>query len=564
MMTTSSLVRLMLISAILFLVPNICTSAPHANKHHHEDSLLARAALSTTPLSPSATPSGTVDLYSVFLSGSASPCSGTACATATPPGSPGRCPSENNTSHSLTVEADVYTVICDVDFVDQNIYPFVLATSFEACLTQCVQFNSRSTNELSRCVGFVYAPDRVHDADDCYLKSSLNSAISATISLIGATLGSGTSTTRSWKSTSSPGKTLFIFSFTMDRCRRILANLCPAVQLSLAPTISASLAFAEVSTLQDAAAVRQTIKVPSVSNVKLHGPSKNTPTTQYIAHPPASPIKLASSVLVPGINSDLTNEYQIAGDTGTLTSSLVQASLADLSVVPHLSRDGGKGGEINGTHIFIFCDTAGFTTANASHNGDMVSFVSSSVAVDLGMDGLNGEALTLVDGIGEWQDDVGRLRGYAPMTTGEEAFNIALSGDGYRYALWPETSLIPLNSTHSIQYASLVYDEVNMTTQAAAFTSLGTSLLTVWVDPDYGPAAERTVNRLFSQDDVAWGSMGGIRAWGSTGVGGTDGKVYVFGKAARDEGLLLARTTPSNIADRSQVWFCPERVLCYS
>ena len=143
------------------------------------------------------------------------------------------------------------------------------------------------------------------------------------------------------------------------------------------------------------------------------------------------------------------------------------------------------------------------------------------------------------------------------MTTGEEAFNVALSGDGYRYAVWPETSLIPLNTTHSIQYASLVYDQVNMNTQVVTFTSLGNTLLTVWVDPSYGPAAQQTVNRLFNQCEVAWGSMGGIQAWGSSGVGSLDGKVYVFGKSETDEGLLLGRTVASGIADRSQVLQLP-------
>jgi hypothetical protein len=95
---------------------------------------------------------------------------------------------------------------------------------------------------------------------------------------------------------------------------------------------------------------------------------------------------------------------------------------------------------------------------------------------------------------------------------GEEALNIALSGNGYRYAVLPETSLIPFSKTHSIQYASLVYDEVNMTAQAATFTSLGNTLLTVWVDPTYGPVAQRTANRLFNQDEAAWGSASGIQA----------------------------------------------------
>lgn len=85
-------------------------------------------------------------------------------------------------------------------------------------------------------------------------------------------------------------------------------------------------------------------------------------------------------------------------------------------------------------------------TNNETYQGSMVGFV----ALDAGMKGLGGDALTLVDGIGEWQDDVGRLRRYAPMTLGEEAFTIALSGNGHRYAVWPETSLIPLNKSQSI------------------------------------------------------------------------------------------------------------------
>lgn len=316
---------------------------------------------------------------------------------------------------------------------------------------------------------------------------------------------------------------------------------------------SLSLAPIQTDAAQASPNAPEQITIPTVSNTQMHGPSENNPTTQYVDHPPASPIKLASSILMPGINTDLISGYSIAGDTGTLINSRSEVTFSDLSVIPHLSRDGGKGGEINGTHIFIFCDTAGFTTSNATHNGIMVSFVSSSVAVDSGMNGLDGNALSLVDEIGEWQDNVGRLRGYAPMTTGEEAFNVNLSGNGYRYAIWPETSLIPLNATHSIQYASLVYDAVDMATQAANFTTLGNTLLTVWVDPLYGPVAQRTVNQLFDENEVPWGSVGGIRSWGSQGVGSPDGMVYAFGAVESDEGLLLSRTTPTGIADRSQV-----------
>ena len=299
--------------------------------------------------------------------------------------------------------------------------------------------------------------------------------------------------------------------------------------------------------------------MPRVASASVNGASVNNPTNQWVDHKPASPIKLAQNLLVPGINADLSSVYPVASDTGSWTSntSLLELLLVNLSVIPHLSRDGGKGGEINGSQIFIFCDTAGFTTTNDTHKGDMVSFVSSSVAVDSGMNGLRGKALSLVDDIGEWQDDVGRLRGFAPMTTGEEAFNIALSGDGHRYAVWPESSLIPLNNTHSILYASLVYDEVDMATQAANFTTIGNTLLTVWVDEKYGPVAQRTVNRLFNQGEVTWGSVGGIRSWGSSGIGGTDGMVYLFGQV--EKGVLLARTAPDRLEDRSSVrtWKIP-------
>ena len=55
---------------------------------------------------------------------------------------------------------------------------------------------------------------------------------------------------------------------------------------------------------------------------------------------------------------------------------------------------------------------------------------------------------------------------------------------------------------------------------------------------------------MFSQDEVQWGSIGGIRSWGSSGVGGTDGRVYLFGLTSA--GLLLARTSPASVVDRSQ------------
>jgi hypothetical protein len=94
-------------------------------------------------------------------------------------------------------------------------------------------------------------------------------------------------------------------------------------------------------------------------------------------------MKLDDNLLKPGINCDLITEFEIAGDTGPLTpnSSPLQDKLVDLSVIPHISRDGGKGGELNGHHLFIFCDTASFTTTNITHKGEMVLFSVTNIGI---------------------------------------------------------------------------------------------------------------------------------------------------------------------------------------
>lgn len=247
----------------------------------------------------------------------------------------------------------------------------------------------------------------------------------------------------------------------------------------------------------------------------------------------------------------LVTGYGIAPDTGTITSNKVyNASLSPLSGTPHLSRDCGKGGLLGGQHLFIFCDTASFTSANSDQNGDLTSFVSSSVAIDVDMNGLIGQPLILEDGVGQWSDDVGRLRGFAPMTIGEEAFNKQMAGKGYRYAIWPRSSLIPLDKDSAIIYANLVYDRVDMSTQSADLTYFGNTLLRVTAGDAFGPNAKREAKLLFNKDEVAWGSTGGLRSWGTSGIGGTDGKVYLFGKA--DQGVLVGRCDPSSLADRSK------------
>ena len=207
-MGSAPIISLMLLSIVLLLLPDLCASAPHTHQHRHEDKVFARTALSTFTTSLTATSSVTLDGYGTFISGSASPCLGIACATATPSIPSRICPTENNTSDSLTPGTNPYTVVCNVDYVNQNIYPFVLATSFEACLAQCEEFNLKNADGEVQCAGFVFAPERVNDADDCYLKSSLESAVPATISLIGAALATTTSTAVSTMSGVNSSKSL--------------------------------------------------------------------------------------------------------------------------------------------------------------------------------------------------------------------------------------------------------------------------------------------------------------------------------------------------------------------
>lgn len=206
---------------------------------------------------------------------------------------------------------------------------------------------------------------------------------------------------------------------------------------------------------------------------------------------------------------------------------------------------------VNGQHLFIFCDTGSYSTTTSPTNGNFLGFVSSSVATDVDMKGLTGGALNLQDGIGEWSDNAGRMRGFAPLTEGEMAYNQAMQGQGQRYAVWPEADIIPLDATTGIMYAPIVYDNVNELTKAAVFTYTGSTLLTITAGGKGGPVAQRTVEKIFQKDEIEWGCSGGVRSWGPSGIGGDDGNVYLFGNV--QGGILLARVSPAHVADRNSV-----------
>ena len=88
-----------------------------------------------------------------------------------------------------------------------------------------------------------------------------------------------------------------------------------------------------------------------------------------------------------------------------------------------------------------------------------------------------------------------------------------------------------------------------MSTQAANFVSLGNTLISVSIDT-LGPVGNRLVNQFFTQDEVGWGSIGGIRSWGSAGPGGNDGKVYVLG--AVENGILTGRVDEASVIDKTK------------
>lgn len=432
------------------------------------------------------------------------------------------CPASNGTTY--TSEAGiVYQIICNTDFPD-NDYPFQLVDSFTGCVQKCDAYNYNAHHV--RCVAALFIASRDEDVNDCYLKSSIDNPTPSTLQIQGAIrigyVSSSASTSSTVMGTSS--------------------------STSAAATSTTSGASSPGVTY----ASGDSIIVPKVAASHLQGPSQNVPSSQYLDIQESTGITLAKTLLTTGANGDLSTAYPISPETGALEVNIsTQSYLSPLTDTPHLSRDGGKGGMLDGQHLFIFCDTGSYSPPTSTVNGNFLGFVSSSVAIDVGMNGMSGDALDLQDGIGEWSDNVGRMRGFAPLTTGEMAYNEALQGNGQRYAIWPESSIIPLDATTAVIYAPIVYDNVNMATKAAVFTYTGSTLLTITAGGKGGPVAERTVNKMFDQDEVEWGCAGGLRSWGASGIGGDDGNVYLFGNIAG--GLLVARTSAATVGDRDSV-----------
>ena len=492
--------------------------------------LLQRATSTSTSTSTSATGNPGDGGYQSFVLSFPSAISTSVAATAT------LCPADNGTGYTSDAKID-YTVVCGTDYKD-GIQPFYLTGSFVGCVQKCDAYNYDHGGV--KCIAAIFVPSRTLDQDDCYLKSSINHPVASNGKIEGAVRKgfASSSTSTSLSSQTATSSATSSSSQTSSRSSSV--------------TNTSSSSSSTASNVGIVYATGSAVIAPAVASSHLQGPSQNQPSTQYINMQSGTTITLASSLLVPGVNGDLSTGYDLSSETGVLQVNIsTQSMLSPLKGTPHLSRDGGRGGYVNGQHLFIFCDTGSYTAPLSGSNGNFLAFVSSSAAVDVGMNGLSGKALHLQDGIGEWSDDVGRMRGFAPLTEGEFAYNQAMQGNGQRYAIWPESALIPLDAETSLMYAPIVYDNVNMATKAAVFTYTGNTLLTVTAGGQGGPVAQRAVDKLFDQDEIEFGCSGGIRSWGPSGVGGADGKVYVFGITSG--GVLLGRTSPGSVADRSSV-----------
>ena len=440
------------------------------------------------------------------------------------------CPAGNGTAYTSDAGV-VYQIICDIDYPD-NDYPFEMVHSFAACVQKCDAYNYNA--HQVKCVAALFIAGRDEYANDCYLKSSSSRPTQSNMQIQGAIrLG-------------------FASSSAAAKFSSIVASPSSTVTATSAPSVSSSNVTYSLG---------DSVIAPKVAGSQLQGPSRNAPSSQYLDMKAPEGTTLAKTLLKTGVNSDLSTSYTISPETGALeVNTSTQSYLKSLTNKPHLSRDGGKGGVLNGEHLFIFCDTGSYTPPSSTDNGEFLGFVSSSVAIDVGMNGLGGKALDLQDGIGEWSDSAGRMRGFAPLTSGELAYNLALQGNGQRYAIWPESSFIPLDATTGIIYAPIVYDNVNMATKATVFTYTGSTLLSITTGGKGGPIAERSVNKIFYQDEVEWGCVGGLRSWGASGIGGDDGKVYLFGNVAG--GLLVGRTSPTTVDDRDSVYSLNVQYLC--
>ncbi|KAI9718055.1 MAG: hypothetical protein M1812_004313 [Candelaria pacifica] len=529
----------------------------HRFRHRHTTTVYGT---STTELSLTLTPSSVLSGPSVLVD-AVSPSSISSTLNAE---TSSLCDSDTGSVTYETSGMNSYDIVCNADYPGNDL-ALIHTDSYESCMESCDAFNKQYSADES-CVGISYVPSWINGANNCFLKFIIGDQKNQPWHVDSALLASGPNAPSSAQPSSGSSATAAVPVQSVVAAAMPAPSASPPISSQMSSISSTSaLSVSSTSTLvvlssADASptmaggpsisyASGRSVIAPTAGSSNLHGTSSNEPTSQYIKWSNPPNLKLSSNYLTKSINGDLSTQYGLSPDTGVLeVNDTTKPLLSDLKNKPHLSRDGGKGGYLDGHKVFLFCDTGSYTPPSGDLNGNFLGFVSSSAAIDKGMNAASGKALTIQDGIGQWSDDVGRMRGFSPMTSGEQSYNLAMQGNGQRYAIWPESSILPFNQTHALLYAPIIFDDVDMKTKAAKFTYTGTTLLVLSVPGEGGPLALRLVDKLFEQNEVEWGTIGGIRSYGPSGMGGNDGKVYIFGNV--QGGLLAARVDAGAITNR--------------
>lgn len=289
-----------------------------------------------------------------------------------------------------------------------------------------------------------------------------------------------------------------------------------------------------------------TYSTPNISDVQYLGISQQRPILQYLPHQNEAIQDIDHATTPNTTYPPLSTDTPLYNGTGTLLIP-DPTLLQNVTHQPYFYRDNGKGGYLNGQQVFQYADTG---TLREDEDLDFSGFVCSSIAVDGGRNALHGQPPTIVDMPGGFDGSDGYVRGYIENTQGEYAYTVDYEDSGKRYALWPESSITPLDSSRALCWPSIVYinTELDPVLQTA-----GNTLTELSIDPVGGPHADRIAREVFGPDDVQFGTIGGIRSWGPEGEGGMDGWVYALANYNQGffGGMMLARVRPEDAGDRA-------------
>jgi len=195
---------------------------------------------------------------------------------------------------------------------------------------------------------------------------------------------------------------------------------------------------------------------------------------------------------------------------------------------PNVYRDGGMGGTLNGHNIIVFCDT---TTTNGGPKGSMIGFTTNSAAyadadtpTSLTDFGSNGVPKTAID-----------------FTAAETNYtNLHFYGkggvaDGGREVIWPGSSITNIGNNVGVFAADVaVYGGPSPAKNYSTLIEVTAS--------DSGPIFTRTLDTLFTSDEVSYGSFGTAMA--------RYPMLLMFGNTKN--GIKVARVAPESRTDKSQ------------